>query len=209
MNQGEPCSYLALGDSYTIGEGIQPLDRWCDQLSRRLSESGQPASSPDVIAQTGWTTGDLLNAIRSKGTTSRHYSIVSLLVGVNNHYRGQSPDTYRTEFRELLTSARTIAGSRGIVIVLSIPDYSVTPFALSMDRDRVRREIDDFNRIAQSECEDTHIDFINITDLSRLAAHDGEMLAPDGLHYSGKMYALWVNQVLPFMQDRTSEDVGP
>jgi len=142
----------------------------------------------------------LQTAINASGN-QKIYSLVSLLIGVNNQYRGQSQDQYRTEFRELLQTATKFAGGKASrVFVLSIPDWGVSPFAAGEDKTRVSREIDQFNAIAQEECQKAGIAYVDITSLSRSAAGDNSQFASDGLHYSGRQMKQWAEKALPVAQ---------
>jgi lysophospholipase L1-like esterase len=194
-----PVRYLALGDSYTIGEGIDADGRWPVQLARALRAGGVALDDPDIIAATGWTTDELSAAI-DVAQPPAGFALVSLLVGVNNQYRGRDVDEYRAQFEALLARATALAGDRpGRVLVLSIPDWGVTPFAIASarDRDRIARELDAFNAAAQAACAAHGIAFVDVTTASR--AHGGEpaMLADDGLHPSAAMYAQWTRLALP------------
>lgn len=194
-----PVRYLALGDSYTIGEGIDADGRWPVQLARALREGGVALDDPEIIAATGWTTDELSAAI-DVAQPPAGSDLVSLLVGVNNQYRGRDVAEYRAQFEALLARATALAGDRpGRVLVLSIPDWGVTPFAIASgrDRDRIARELDAFNAAAQAACAAHGIAFVDITAASR--AHGGEpaMLADDGLHPSAAMYAQWTRLALP------------
>jgi len=192
--------YLALGDSYTIGESVNPPERWPHQLVSRLSESGIEISFPKIIATTGWTTGELIAAVE-KEKPSKDYDLVSLLIGVNNQYRGYPMATYQNEFEELLESA--IRCGRGIeknVFVISIPDYGVTPFAAEKNPPKIAQELDQYNRIAKTICERYDAPFINIIDVSREAKYQQDLAAKDGLHPSGKMYSLWVDLIYPSVE---------
>ncbi len=194
--------YLALGDSYTIGESVSEAERWPMQLAGLLREQGTDIADPDIIARTGWTTAELQEAILQSGN-QKTYDLVSLLIGVNNQYRGQSPKRYRTEFRDLLQTAIRFTGGRaGRVFVLSIPDWGVSPFADGRDRVRIAREIDAFNAIAQDECRRVSVAFVDITPISRKAAGvdspgDDMQFANDGLHYSGNQMKYWAELALP------------
>lgn len=190
-------TFLSLGDSYTIGERVSEADRWSVQLAGLLRKDNVDVGNPDIIARTGWTTAELQEAIKASGN-QKTYDLVSLLIGVNNQYRGQSQDQYRTEFRELLQTATKFAGGKANrVFVLSIPDWGVSPYAAGGDKDRVAREIDQFNTIAQEECQKMGIDYVDITPLSRSAAGDNSQFASDGLHYSGKQMKQWAEKALP------------
>ena len=193
-------SFLSLGDSYTIGERVSETDRWSVQLAGMLRQANVEVGNPDIIARTGWTTAELQTAINASGN-QKIYSLVSLLIGVNNQYRGQSQDQYRTEFRELLQTATKFAGGKASrVFVLSIPDWGVSPFAAGEDKTRVSREIDQFNAIAQEECQKAGIAYVDITSLSRSAAGDNSQFASDGLHYSGRQMKQWAEKALPVAQ---------
>lgn len=193
-------SYLALGDSYTIGEGVPAADRWPVQLARLAQAQGLPLQAPDLIARTGWTTAELQDAVRASGNHNT-YGLVSLLIGVNNQYRGQGLATYRAEFRGLLSTAVRFAGGQpGHVVVLSIPDWGQSPFAQGRDRDRIGREIDQFNAVAQDECRQAGIACVDITPATRAAAGDAAQFTADGLHYTGPQMQQWAQQALPVVQ---------
>lgn len=190
-------SFLSLGDSYTIGESVPERDRWSVQLAGLLRANNIDVADPDIIARTGWTTDELQAAIRTSGNRNQ-YDYVSLLIGVNNQYRGQSTETYRTEFRELLQTAVNYAqGKSNSVFVLSIPDWGRSPFAKERDKEKISREIDRFNGVAQEECKKAGIVFIDITPISRAAEGDPSQFANDGLHYSGKHMKQWAEKALP------------
>ncbi len=196
-----PVSYLALGDSYTIGEGAAEADRWPVQLAKLAQQTGLGVQVPDIIARTGWTTAELQEAIAASGNHRTDYGLVSLLIGVNNQYRGQGQALYRTEFRQLLATAEQFAGGRaGHVLVLSIPDWGQTPFAKGRDQDQIGREIDQFNAVARDECRQAGIAYVDITFLTRAAASDASQFVSDGLHYTGPQMRLWAQQALPVVQ---------
>ena len=230
--------YLALGDSYTIGEGVAPAGRWPVQLAQALRSEGVMLGDPAIVATTGWTTDELAAALDAfdagampierpvvgaaeaanalpgaspeklaasaaptcSNAMARAWDFVSLLIGVNNQYRGRGVDEYHDQFAALLERAIAYAGGRaGRVLVLSIPDWGVTPFAAreGRDADQVARELDAFNAVARELCGRGGVVFVDITPASR--AHGGEagMLVDDGLHPSAAMYALWARQALP------------
>jgi len=192
-----PMRFLALGDSYTIGESVNPSERWPVQLAAALRGQGLRVDEPMIIAQTGWTTGELLAGIEQQEPRGP-FDLVSLLIGVNNQYRGGSLDEYRREFRSLLQRAIDLAGrDPDRVIVLSIPDWGVTPFGASRDPARIAAEIDRFNAVKREETEFSGARYIDVTPISRQATSDHELVAPDGLHPSGEMYEAWVRLVLP------------
>jgi lysophospholipase L1-like esterase len=189
--------YLALGDSYTIGESVPEADRWGVQLSGLLRAQGRDVGNPTTIATTGWTTAELAQAIAAAQLPPA-FDLVSLLIGVNNQYRGQSVALYRQEFRDLLATATRLARQDPArVLVLSIPDWGVTPFAQGRDRQQIARDIDAFNAVARAETQKAGIVFIDITPLSRSLGLDLAYLASDQLHYSGKMHAAWARLALP------------
>lgn len=190
-------SYLALGDSYTIGEAVDPGDRYPIQALQQLFPEGGYA--PDIIATTGWTTGDLLKALAA-ARPAGDYQAVSLLIGVNNQYQGRSKDEYREELTTLLKKAIALAGGRpSHVIVLSIPDYSVTPFARNSDTTQIAAEIDAFNAINHRVSIAFGVHWLDVTAESRKAAVDPSLVAPDGLHFSGKEYAVWAKMMTPLL----------
>ncbi|WP_428653968.1 SGNH/GDSL hydrolase family protein [Runella sp.] len=197
--------YLSLGDSYTIGESVAPEERWSVILTELLRKSNITIANPEIIAQTGWTTADLMEGIKSRNPKGP-YNLVSVLIGVNNQYRGQSIERYRTELRELLQQAIGFAGGNiERVFMLSTPDWGVTPFAKGSDQAKIAGEIDAFNAVAQEECKKLGILFIDITPLSRTARNDVSLVAKDGLHFSGKMYRQWAEFALPTVQNRLTK----
>ena len=189
--------FLALGDSYTIGEGVAPGERWPMQLAERLRTSGVAIDDPDIVATTGWTTDELSAAMDAK-SFSPPYALVTLLIGVNNQYRGRSVANYREEFSALLARALTLAGERANrVVVVSIPDWGVTGFARANGRDahRVAIEIDAFNATARAIARDRGIAFVDVTALSRTAGDRVDMLVADRLHPSAAQYAQWTDAI--------------
>ena len=191
--------YLALGDSYTIGEGVAASGRWPELLARALRAEGLDLAAPRVIAATGWTTDELSAAIDAAGDLGK-WGFVSLLVGVNNQYRGRGLDDYRDGFTALLVRAIALAGGiSGRVLVLSIPDWGTTPFGAASGRDlaQVSRELDAFNAAAREICEAHGVAFVDITGVSRERGGEPAMLAEDGLHPSTAMHALWTALALP------------
>ena len=195
--------FLALGDSYTIGEAVPPEARWPVLLADALRARGFPFAAPTIIAQTGWTTDELSAAI-DRADPQGPYDLVTLLIGVNNQYRGGSVEEYRTEFRALLHRAIGFAGgTAGRVVVVSIPDWSVTPFAADDLRSRAQigAEIGAFNAVASEEAQRASVPFVDITPYSRTAEAAPSLVAGDGLHPSGAMYAGWAERVLPVSLD--------
>ncbi|CAA9318982.1 MAG: Lysophospholipase L1 and related esterases [uncultured Lysobacter sp.] len=195
-------SYLALGDSYTIGEGVAHEGRWPVQLAHALREQGIALDDPRIIATTGWTTDELMAAVNAAEPLGQ-WDFVTLLIGVNNQYRGRSVADYRGEFTEVLDRAVKLAhGNESRVVVVSIPDWGVTPFAVKQARDpgRIAAELDAYNAVAREICAARGIAFVDITPVSRKRGAEPVMLVEDGLHPSGAMYALWTQQVAPVAQ---------
>jgi lysophospholipase L1-like esterase len=195
-------SYLALGDSYTIGESVDPADRYPVQAVRMLNGADHlSCQDPDIIAVTGWTTGNLLNAVEQlKPAVS--YRMVSLLIGVNNQYQGRSQSEYRDQFALLLQKSILLAGNDpSHVLVLSIPDYSVTPFGRTRDTSLIAAQIDSFNGINRSVAADYKVHYIDVTTESRKAASDPSLIAADGLHFSGKEYGRWARLMEPWLRE--------
>ena len=199
-------TYLALGDSYTIGEMVAPADNFPNQVNTLIKSSAPGFQSPRIVAKTGWTTDELDRAIIAAKSTDQlleTYDFVSLLIGVNNQYRGRSVDSYKPEFENLLTKAIQFAGNRpDRVVVLSIPDWGVTPFASGRDRAQIAREIDAFNAANRQIAQENNVHYIDITPWTREAATDNSLLASDGLHPSGKEYARWAERVALFFKSK-------
>ena len=194
-NQSElaPIKYLALGDSYTIGQGVEKDKNWPIQLAEKLSDDGFSIEKTDIIAKTGWETTDLLKALAD--STFEDYNLVSLLIGVNNQYANQPFGTYTEEFDLLLRKAIELAGTDRVFVV-SIPDYGVTPFGNSKKK-RIALELNAYNDYASTKCQTLNIPFINITELSRRLGDTNGALATDSLHPSGTQYREWVEKILP------------
>jgi len=195
-------TYLALGDSYTIGEQVETKENFPNQLVALLNGKGIVFDKPQIIAQTGWTTDELQSAIQ-KAKPGNQYDLVTLLIGVNNQYRGWLVEDYIPEFELLLKQAIQFAGNdTGHVIVLSIPDWGVTPFAEGRDRNLIAKEIDEYNSANKSIAEKYHIHYINITESTRDAAHDNSLLAADKLHPSGKEYSKWARKLALAIEEK-------
>lgn len=189
--------YLALGDSYTIGEGVAAAERWPEQLASRLRASGATVRVPEIIAKTGWTTDELSAAIASRSPKGP-YALVSLLIGVNNQFRGRGVEEYRAQFIALLDTAISLAGRDAKrVIVLSIPDWGVTPFAEGRDRAAIAVAIDSFNAVGREETRRAGARWVDITPASRAAVRDSGLIVADGLHPSDAMYATWAELAEP------------
>ena len=193
-------SFLALGDSYTIGSSVSIEERFPVQTRTRLVQAGLQITSPNIIAVSGWTTGSLLSSL-NQSPPANNYDVVTLLIGVNNQYQGRSQDEYRIQFTTLLEKAISYAGGRrNRVFVLSIPDYSVTPFAQNSDTARISREIDAFNAINKQITLAGAVTYLDITGISREARLDPSLIAGDGLHPSGKQYTRWTTLLVPLIQ---------
>lgn len=191
---------LSLGDSYTIGEAVEPSGRWPVQLAGMLRANGVEVRDPEIIARTGWTTDELSSAIDERNPTGP-YDLVTLLIGVNNQYRGRSAENFRDELKGLLQRAIGFAGGvPARVIVVSIPDWGVTPFAAGRDRAKIAREIDAYNQVKKEETERAGAHFIDITPTSREASTNTLLLATDGLHPSAAMYEAWAKKTLKTAQ---------
>jgi len=191
----EQTRYLALGDSYTIGESVPESERFPVQLARDLA-----LGAPTIIAKTGWTT-DELNAAIDAANPQGPYDLVTLLIGVNNQYRGRDAEQYRGEFAALLQRAIGFAaGDAKKVIVVSIPDWGVTPFAEGRDRAKIASEIDRYNAINREEASRAGAQYVDITPISR--GTDIALVAGDGLHPSGKQYSEWVKLISPIARRR-------
>ena len=192
--------YLALGDSYTIGEMVAPKNRWSTQLARLLEAEGIQ-TEVTIIARTGWTVDELWQGIQAN-PPSGTYDMVSLLIGVNDQYRGYPVDGYREDFRFMLGKAIEYAGGDPKrVVVLSIPDWGFTPFAADRDTEFVSQQIDEFNAVNLEETKAVGAYYVDVTVISRMAMDDFELIAGDRLHPSGKMYAMWAEKALPIALD--------
>jgi lysophospholipase L1-like esterase len=194
--------YLALGDSYTIGESVPEAERWPNQLAELITFShhfggSQRGVEVTIIARTGWTTDELWAGMQ-KVKINPPYDLVSLLIGVNNQYRGRDLQEYREGFVFLLNKAIEYAGDDpNRVLVLSIPDWGVTPFANNRDSKHIAVEINQFNSINEEESKKAGVHYVDVTPISREAVTDASLIASDGLHPSGKMYAEWAKLALP------------
>lgn len=195
--------FLALGDSYTIGEGVAPEGRWPVQLAARLRERGIAIGEPRIIATTGWTTDELdagIDAAATREPIPADHALVSLLIGVNNQYRGRPLAEYEAQFSALLERAVGFAGGDPArVLVVAIPDWGVTPFAIQSGRDRAKiaAQLDAFNAAARRIAEARGARFVDIAPVSRERGGEAAMLAEDGLHPSAALYALWAEAALP------------
>lgn len=189
----KPINYLALGDSYTIGESVEESERWPVQLASKLREDGIEINSPKIIATTGWRTDELKAAIENDGELLKEYDLVSLLIGVNNQYQGRSVESFAPEFEELLQTAISLAGnSKDKVFVVSIPDYGRTPFGAAK-AEQIERELNQYNEVSEKICSKYGVKYFNITPISRQTDPEGKLVANDSLHPSGEQYRQWVD----------------
>jgi lysophospholipase L1-like esterase len=187
--------YLALGDSYTIGEGVDYEETWPYQLKLKLNSIGVQVENPEIIAKTGWTTAELLEAIAEANPTNDN-NLVSLLIGVNNQYRGQSIEVYKQEFSILIKKAINFANDEvNHVFVVSIPDWGVTPFAKDRNQVTIAQEIDEYNLINKEIAQGLGVAYFDVTAISRELGNQVNYLVEDNLHYSNKMYALWAEMI--------------
>jgi lysophospholipase L1-like esterase len=193
-------SFLALGDSYTIGEQVPLRENFPFQTVSLLRERNIEVADPVIVAKTGWTTDELAMAVREEGIRET-FSFVTLLIGVNNQYRGRPLDNYREEFTQLLDQAIVFAnGHTQNVFVLSIPDWGVTPFAHDRDAQKIAEEIDAYNKANKDISLAHHCNYLDITDSTRKNGTNSDFLAADGLHPSGKEYGIWAERLAPLVE---------
>lgn len=196
-------SFIALGDSYTIGEGVAEEGRWPVQLASRLRAKGIPIDDPRIVARTGWTTEDLLAAIVAERIPGQ-FDLVTLLAGVNDQYQGFGIGRFRESFGHLIRAAMGLAKLPSRLIVLSIPDWGVTPFAGGRDRSTIAREIDAFNDVGRTMVATTGARYLDMSSVYRRMAANPDLLAADGLHPSAMMYSIWLDQLVPMSLDALS-----
>jgi len=186
--------YLALGDSYTIGESVSEAERWPNQLAKALTEKGYEIEKPKIIATTGWRTDNLKNAM-TIAQLKPEYNLVSLLIGVNNQYQYKPVDQFAKDFEMLINDAIQLAGGKENVFVVSIPDYGYTPFGQPKQAE-ISKVLDEFNDVSKKITDKYGVKYIYITDISREGLKKPELVAEDKLHPSGKMYTLWVERIV-------------
>lgn len=190
-------TFLALGDSYTYGESVEENQKLPYQIAVQLNGLGLNTSAAEVIARTGWTSGDLLSRLSDNPPSLPHYGIVTLLIGVNNQFQGASQEQYRREFEALVDKAIGYAGNNpNHVFVLSIPDWGVMPFATYRNKELIAKQIDSFNVINKKISLSKNVHYTDVTDISRLAASNPALIAVDGLHPSGEQYRMWANRLV-------------
>jgi len=189
--------FLALGDSYTIGEGVAVQERWPSQAATMLRESGLDVAEPDLIARTAWTSDELADAVRS-AQPSGPYDLVTLMVGVNDQYRGRRLEEFAAHFDPLLRIAITLAGERPArTIVISIPDWGAAPFAKDRDRALISRQIDAFNAWLCQRAAGAGTRWVDVAPISRQMLEDASLVAADGLHPSGEIHRRWALAIVP------------
>jgi lysophospholipase L1-like esterase len=194
-NKKSPIKFLALGDSYTIGESVKEEERWPEVLAAELRKKGKKIEKPRIIATTGWRTDQLKKAIE-EAKLKPEYDLISLLIGVNNQYQGKSGESYGPEFEELLNIAIKLAGGKKEnVFVVSIPDYGFTPFG-QPKQEQITKALDEYNAINKKITEKAGVQYFNITDISRKGFEQPNLVADDKLHPSGVQYKLWVERIL-------------
>lgn len=189
-------SFLAMGDSYTIGEGVEEEESWPVQLVERLRRRDFKMAYPKIVARTGWTTSDLIREVEEEIDVHRNFDLVSILIGVNNQYQKKSLSDFEEELREIFRKAinHSKRRERG-VFAMSIPDYGVTPFGTE-NADQIGRDINEFNRVIRKVADEYDIDFFYITPISREAATNPQLIAADSLHPSKVMYRYWVDEII-------------
>ncbi|HSF55045.1 MAG TPA: SGNH/GDSL hydrolase family protein [Algoriphagus sp.] len=200
LAQSKFLTYLALGDSYTIGEGVPEKDRYPVQLVQQLNQGGKYSfEKPQIIAKTGWTVDELDAGINASHTDEQGYDLVTLLIGVNNQYRGRPVIDFEKDFEAMLQRAIDFArGNKNHVVVLSIPDWGITPFAVgrNTDKAKVAQEIDAYNASKKKICDKYRIAFIDITEDYRAIGAQPEMVVEDQLHPSELVYKRWTDKLL-------------
>ncbi|HTM64850.1 MAG TPA: SGNH/GDSL hydrolase family protein [Flavipsychrobacter sp.] len=193
-------TYLALGDSYTIGEQVPLQQNFPYQTVALLREKNIEVADPVIVAKTGWTTDELAMALREEGIKET-FSFVTLLIGVNNQYRGRALDNYKEEFTQLLDQAIVFAnGHTQNVFVLSIPDWGVTPFAHDRDARKIAEDIDAYNNANKDISLAYRCNYLDITDSTRKNGANSDFLAADGLHPSAEEYQIWAKRLAPLVE---------
>jgi len=195
INSGDSkLSFLALGDSYTIGEGVNENERWPNQFVEVAYENGLDFEKPEIIAETGWKTFDLLNAISQNNFTQK-YDYVSLLIGVNNQFNSRSIDEFEEDLNKLMDKMNSLKKSNGNIIIISIPDWGYTPFGNSYNREKISSEINLFNNSLITFANSYGLKYVDVTEISRRALNESNLLASDNLHPSGLMYLEWAKKI--------------
>lgn len=187
-------SFLALGDSYTIGEGVEESKRWPNQFIEIAYEKGLYFEKPKIIAKTGWKTYDLLNAINETNFTKK-YDYVSLLIGVNNQFNSRPIDEFEQDLNDLMEEMKKIKKNDGSIIIISIPDWGYSPFGESSDMIDISSQIDLFNSSLRKFASTNNLKFVDVTEISRRGIDEPNLIAGDSLHPSGIMYLEWAKKI--------------
>ena len=194
-NQREsPYSFIALGDSYTIGEGINEDERWPNQFVDVAYENGVDFDQPMIIAETGWKTYDLLNAINQTNFTKK-YDYISLLIGVNNQFNSRPIDEFEEDLNKLMDEMKRIKKNDGSIIIISIPDWGYTPFGESSDMSDISEQINLFNSSLRKFASTNDLKYVDVTEISRRAINEPDLITNDNLHPSGIMYLEWAKKI--------------
>ena len=194
ISNENPLSLLALGDSYTIGEGVNEEERWPNQFVQVAYENGIDFLTPRIIAMTGWKTYDLINEIESSNFEKK-YDYVSLLIGVNNQFNSRSINEFEDDLDKLLTKINNLKKKDGSVLIISIPDWGSSPFGENMDRNQISTEINSFNNSLKSFANINGLKYVDVTEISRRAINEPNLITSDNLHPSGLMYLEWAKKI--------------
>ena len=194
VSQSNNLSFLALGDSYTIGESVIEEERWPNQMVDIALNENLIFNQPDIIAKTGWRSEQLIDTL-NKINFIKKFDYVSLMIGVNNQYNLKPIDTFRLDLIKLLNMSIGYSVKRENVVLISIPDWGVTPFAEGYDRNRIKQEIDEFNSVIKDIAINNDVLYVDVTEISRRALIEKDLIANDSLHPSGKMYLEWAEKI--------------
>ena len=209
LNIQSPVRFLALGDSYTIGQSVSVNQRWPNQLMDSLAFRGIIIDTTRIIATTGWRTDNLISAITNKNLQKQNYNLVSLLIGVNNQYQGSPFSQYVNQFPQLLDSAiRYAGGDTNHVFVVFIPDYAYTPYGQSTgNQTQISQGINQYNATNKHVADSLHVQYFDITPISRMGIAQPSYVAGDGLHPSGIQYTEWVKLMLNYLDPTLAASV--
>jgi len=194
LTESNNLSFLALGDSYTIGESVSQDQRWPNQMIDLALNKDVLFNQPNIIAKTGWRTEQLIDTL-NKINFIKKFDYVSLMIGVNNQYSLKPIDTFRLDLIKLLDMSIGYSIKRDNVVLISIPDWGVTPFGEEYDRNRIKEEIDEFNSVIKDIANTNNILYVDVTEISRRALIEKDLIANDSLHPSGKMYKEWAEKI--------------
>ena len=194
ISNESPLSLLALGDSYTIGEGVNEEERWPNQFVQVAYENGIDFLTPRIIAMTGWKTYDLINGIESSNFEKK-YDYVSLLIGVNNQFNSRSINEFEDDLDKLLIKINNLKKKDGSVLIVSIPDWGSSPYGENMDRNQISTEINTFNNSLKSFANINGLKYVDVTEISRRVINEPNLITSDNLHPSGLMYLEWAKKI--------------